>query len=120
MRSWIMLGVGLLLLFTVAVPSGTRGATMDDLKDEMAKDPLVREGKRYVMYVPMMFFNGMHMSAANLCVSGGRLRPIEGVTGTDMGPAPQGNQYSVLVFARDGGGYDTFQYERKVTWPDCK
>ena len=54
-------------------------------------------------------------------VTGGGLCPIgEGATTTDMGSIPQGNEYTVQIFMRDGGGYDTWQYSRKVTIPNCK
>jgi len=121
MRAWIMLGVGALLLISAVVPSGASGATMDDVTKEIAQNARPLEGKRFVVYVPMVVFGNTHMPLTNLCVSGGRLRPIDGsATVTDMGPVSQGNQYSVQIFLRDGGGYDTYQYERKVSLPDCK
>jgi hypothetical protein len=87
----------------------------------MAQNARPYWGERPVMYVPMANFGNMHMPMTNLCVSGGRLRPIgEGGTATDMGPAPQGNQYTVVIHSRDGGGYDIYQFNRQVTLPDCK
>jgi hypothetical protein len=114
-----MLGVGALLLAAVVAPSGVWSATMADVKDEMTKNPSPFWGTRLVMFVPMAGSSNTLVSMANLCVSGGRLRPIDG-RNMDVGPAPPGNQYSVRVTMRDGGGYDIDQYERKVTLPDCK
>jgi hypothetical protein len=121
MRMWFVLVVSALMLISAAWTNGAQGATMDDVKSEMAQNPWRHEAKRYVMYVPMAFYGGMHVSFADLCVSGGRLRPTrDGGAVTDMGPAPQGNQYSVLIFLRDQGGYDELLYERDVTLPVCK
>jgi len=119
MRVWMMLGVGALLLATVVLPSGAWGATMDDVRKEMAENPSPWHGTRLLMYVPMVGSDNTLVSMANLCVSGGRLRPIDG-RNIDVGPAPQGNQYLVHIVMRDGGGYDIYQYQRTVTLPDCK
>jgi hypothetical protein len=124
MRVWMMLGIGALVLFSAVVPSGVWGATMDDVKKEMADNPSRFWGTRLVMYVPMdpMGVSGqMHMPMSELCAAGGRLRPMsEGAAGADFGPLPEGKEYTVQIFMRDGGGYDTWQYSRKVTVPDCK
>ena len=124
MRVWIMLGVGALLLATVVVPSGAWGATIEDVRKEMAANPSPYWGTRLLMFVPMepMGESGqMLISMTELCASGGRLRPIsEDAKGMDMGPVPAGNEYTVQIFMRDGGGYDTWQYSRKVTIPNCK
>jgi hypothetical protein len=120
MRVWIMLGVGALMLATAVVPSGAWGATMDDVKKEMAQYPSPGWGARLVMYVPMAGSGNTLVAMTDVCLSGGRLRPIAGGgTTTDMGPW-QGDTYSVQIFRRDGGGYDFYQYERKVSLPDCK
>jgi len=124
MRVWMMLGVGALLLAAVTVPCGAWGATIDDVKKEMAQNPSPWWGTRLVMYVPMdpVGVSGqMHMSMTELCAAGGRLRPMsEGAAGTDWGPVPEGKEYTVQIFMRDGGGYDIWQYSRKVSVPDCK
>jgi hypothetical protein len=118
---WIMLGIGALMLGTAVLPSGAWGATMDDVKKEMAETARPFWGERPVMYVPMVGSGNTLVAMTSLCVSGGRLRPIAGgATVTDLGPAPQDNQYSIQIFSRDGGGYDIYQYERKVTLPNCK
>ncbi len=119
MRSWIMLGVAVLMLFTVASPSGAFGATMDDVRKEMAENPSRGWGTRLLTYVPMAGSSNTLVPMANLCASGGRLRPLDGAN-VDVGPAPQDNQYLVHVVMRDGGGYDIYQYQRNVTLPDCK
>jgi hypothetical protein len=119
MRLSIMLGVAVLMLFTVASPSGAFGATMDDVKSEMAKNPSPWWGTQHLMYVPMAGSSNTLVSMANLCVSGGRLRPLDGAN-VDVGSAPQDNQYLVNIVMRDGGGYDVYRYQRKVSLPDCK
>jgi hypothetical protein len=119
-----MSGIGALLLISAVVPSGVWGATIEDVRKEMADNPTRYWGTRLVMYVPMdpMGVSGqMHMPMTELCAAGGRLRPMsEGVAGADFGPVPDGKEYTVQIFMRDGGGYDTWQYSRKVTVPDCK
>ena len=121
MRMWMMVCVGALMLVSVVLPSGAWGATMDDVKNEMAQDPLPIGQMSRVMFVPMAVYGNTHMPYTNLCVSGGRLHPIAGgATDTDMGPVPPGNQYSVLFVLKDFGGYDIFEHERKVSLPDCK
>jgi hypothetical protein len=124
MRAWIMLGVGALLLTAVLVPSGAWGATIEDVRKEMADNPSRYWGTRLLLFVPMEpagVSGNMQMPMSELCASGGTLRPIsEGAKGMDMGPVPAGKEYTVQVFMRDGGGYDTWQYSRKVTVPDCK
>ena len=90
----------------------------------MAENPSPYWGTRLLMFVPMepMGMSGqMHMPMTELCASGGRLRPIsEDAKGMDMGPVPAGNEYTVQIFMRDGGGYDIWKYSRKVSVPDCK
>lgn len=124
MRVWIMLGIGALMLVTVIVPGPAWGATMDDVRKEMASNPSPFWGTRLVMYVPMDqsgVAGNMAMFMTELCAAGGRLRPMgAGAADTDMGPVPEGKEYSVQIFMRDGGGYDIWQYSRKVTIPDCK
>lgn len=124
MRVWMMLGIGALLLISAIVPSGVLGATIEDVRKEMAANPTPFWGTRLVMYVPMDqsgMSGNMHMPMTELCASSGKLYPIaEGAKGTDMGPVPSGNEYTVQIFMRDGGGYDIWQYSRKVTIPDCK
>ena len=124
MRVWMMVGIGALLLISAVVPSGVWGATIEDVRKEMADNPSRFWGTRLLMFVPMepMGESGqMLISMTELCASGGRLRPIsESAKGMDMGPVPPGNEYTVQIFMRDGGGYDTWQYSRKVTIPNCK
>ena len=124
MRMWIMLGIGAVMLVSVVLPSGAWGATIEDVRKEMAANPSPYWGTRLLMFVPMepVGESGqMLMSMTELCASGGRLRPIsEDAKGMDMGPVPAGNEYTVQIFMRDGGGYDTWQYSRKVTIPNCK
>ena len=124
MRLWIMLGVAALMLVTVASPSGAWGATIEDVRKEMADNPSRDWGTRLLMFVPMdqSGVSGiMHIPMTELCAASGRLRPIgQGAAGMDMGPVPEGKEYTVQIFMRDGGGYDTWQYSRKVTVPDCK
>ena len=124
MRVWIMLGIGAVMLVSVVLPSGAWGATIEDVRKEMAANPSPYWGTRLLMFVPMepVGESGqMLMSMTELCASGGRLRPIsEDAKGMDMGPVPAGNEYTVQIFMRDGGGYDTWQYSRKVTIPNCK
>jgi hypothetical protein len=108
---------------TAFLPSGVWGAgmTMDEMKKEMAQDPPPWWGTRLVMYVPMAGAGDTLVAMTDVCRSGGRLRRINGgATSTDLGPVPPGNEYSVLVFMRDGGGYDIYQYERKVLVPECR
>lgn len=119
MRAWFMLGASVLMLATVVLPTGVGGATIDDVRKEMADNPSPYWGTRLLTYVPMAGSGNTLVSMANLCVSGGRLRPIDGAN-VDLGPAPTNNQYSVQVVMRDGGGYDIYRYERKVTLPACK
>ncbi len=99
MRVWMMLGIGALLLISAVVPSGASGATIDDVRKEMADNPSPYWGTRLLMFVPMEpsgVSGQMHMPMTELCASGGKLRPIsEGATGTDMGPVPPGNEYTV-------------------------
>ncbi len=123
MRVWMMLGVGALMLATVVLPSGAWGATIEDVRSEMAKTPLPiwGWGTRLVLYVPMAGSGNTLVAMPDLCVSGGRLRPIAaGAAGMDVGPAPQDNQYVAQIVMRDSGGYDIHWYVRKVTLPDCK
>ena len=124
MRVWIMLGIGALMLFSVVLPSGVWGATIEDVRKEMADNPSPYWGTRLLMFVPMEpsgVSGNMHMPMNDLCASSGRLRPIsESAKDSDMGPVPPGNEYTVQIFMRDGGGYDIWQYSRKVTIPDCK
>jgi hypothetical protein len=121
-----MLGIGALMLAIAVLPSGAWGATMtiDEVKKEMAEQHIPLELSRLVMYVPMDqsgVSGQMHMPMTELCASGGKLYPIsEGPKGSDMGPVPPGNQYSVQIFVRDYGGYDTVLYNRQVSIPDCK
>jgi hypothetical protein len=119
MRVWIMLGIGALMLATAVWPSGAWGATLDDVRKEMAENPTPWHGTRLLMYVPMVGSGNTLVAMTNLCVSGGRLRPIDGAN-VDVGPAPKDNQYLVHIVMRDGGGYDIYQYERMVTLPNCK
>ena len=120
MRVWMMLGIGALLLVSAVVSSsGAWGATIEDVRKEMAENPTMWHGTRLLMYVPMVGSSNTLVAMTSLCVSGGRLRPIDGAN-VDVGPAPKDNQYMVHIVMRDGGGYDIYQYQRMVTLPNCK
>ena len=133
MRISIMLGVGALLLAAVVLPSGVWGATIDDVKAEMAKMS-TPPGTRLELRVPREDHENIRMPIDQLCVSGGRLRPIQSVPAhpitslgstpiTDMGPVKPGNQYSVWIIARSiisATGDEKFLAERTVSIPDCK
>ncbi len=122
MRLWMMLGIGALMLVTAVSPSGAWGATMDDVDKEMKENGAPSYGTKLVCYVPMVVYGNAHLPLTDVCVSGGRIRPLPGesTTVTDMGPVAAGNQYSVQIFLRDRVGNDIFQYERKISIPDCK
>jgi hypothetical protein len=121
MRLWIMLGVGALMFVFVVFPSGAWGATMDDVKTEMGQMSTFSWGSRISMRVHMMGSGVTLVSMTDLCVSGGRLRPMGGsAAAIDMGPVPPGNQYPVQVYHRNAIGDETFLFERKVSLPDCK
>ncbi len=69
------------------------------------------------------------MPIDQLCVSGGRLRPISGgpagpVPGpTDLGPVRPGNQYSVTIVEKSTSsatGDEKIVAQRTVSIPDCK
>jgi hypothetical protein len=119
-----MMGVGALMLAIAVLPSGASGATIDDVRKEMADNPSPYWGTRLVMVVPMDpigVSGNIHMPMTELCAGGGRLRPMsEGAAGTDWGPIPEGKEYTVQILMRDGGGYDIWKYSRKVSIPDCK
>jgi hypothetical protein len=129
MRMWIMLGVGALMFTTVVLPSGAWGATIADVKAEMAKMPKPQEGK-LELKIPREAFGSKRMPIDQLCVSGGRLRPIKGSGSeaiTDMGPVRPGNQYQVVIVnTRPSISGATFKgdskilAERTVSIPDCK
>lgn len=124
MRVWIMLGVGALMLASAVLPSGALGATIEDVRNEMAQTPTPYAGTRLSMRVPMdpiAVAGNVHMPWTELCASGGRLRPIgEAAAGTDWGPVPEGKEYAVQVYLRNAVGDELFLYERKVSIPDCK
>jgi hypothetical protein len=124
MRVWIMLGVGALMLASAVLPSGALGATIEDVRKEMAQTPSPFWGTRLSMRVPMDpigVAGNVNMPMTELCASGGRLRPMsEGAAGTDWGPVPEGKEYTVQVYLRNAIGDELFLYERKVTLPDCK
>jgi hypothetical protein len=121
---WIMLGVGALMLASVVLSGGALGATIEDVRKEMADNPSPYWGTRLLIFIPLEpsgVSGSMQMPMTELCASGGRLRPIsESAKDIDMGPVPPGNEYTVQIFMRDGGGYDIWQYSRKVTIPNCK
>ena len=125
MRTWIMLGVGALMFATVVLPSGVWGATIEEVQADMAKrvaQPNVWGGKLF-MGVP--FHQSVHTahitSMKDVCASAGGLRLIsEGAAGTDLGPVPEGKEYTVYIFMRDTKGYDLWQYSQNVSIPDCK
>ena len=119
MRVWMMVGFGALLLISAVAPSGVWGATIEDVRKEMAENPTMWHGTRLLMYVPMVGSSNTLVAMTSLCVSGGRLRPIDGAN-VDVGPDPKDNQYMFHIVMRDGGGYDIYQYQRMVTLPNCK
>ena len=128
MRMWIMLGAGALMLAAVVLPSGVWGATIDDVKAEMAKMSSP-PGTRLDLRIPREIEENARMPIDQLCVSGGRLRPIGGgpagaVPGpTDLGPVRPGNQYSVAIVQKSTGsatGDEKMVAERIVSIPDCK
>ncbi len=121
MRSWMMLGIGALMLVAAVLPGGAWGATIGDVQKEMGEVQAPFHGSKLVMYVPMVVYGNVHMPLTDVCVSDDRLRPLPGEsTVTDMGPVKAGNQYSVQIFLRDRVGNDIYQYERKISIPDCK
>jgi hypothetical protein len=116
-----MLGVVAFMLTALVVPGGAWGATLDDVRAEMAKSPSPFWGTRLSLRVPMVGSGIPLVSLADVCVSGGRLRPTGGSAATiDVGPVSPGNQYGVQVFLRDAVANEMFLYERKVALPDCK
>ena len=128
MRVWIMLGVGALMLADVVLPSGVWGATIDDVKAEMAKMS-TPPGTRLELRIPREIEENARMPIDQLCVSGGRLRPIGGGPAgplkapADLGPVKPGNQYSVTIVEKSTGsatGDEKIVAERTVSIPDCK
>ncbi len=133
MRLSIMLGVGALLLAAVVLTGGAWGATIDDVKAEMQK-MTSPPGTRLELRVPREAYENIRMPIDHLCVSGGRLRPIQSVPAhpitslgstpiTDMGPVKPGNQYAVWIVERNitsATGDEKFVAERTVSIPDCK
>ena len=122
MRVWIVLGVGALMVAAIVLPGGVWGATIDDVAAEVAKETrTLQYNGRLVMLVPMEDNGIVHMPITELCVAGGKLRPIrKDVAPIDMGPAAPGNQYTVRVMLRNAIGDEQFLYSRQVSIPDCK
>ena len=119
MRMWMMLGVGALMLVSVVLPSGAWGASLEDVRKEMANSHMPFQMKPTV-WVPLYGSGATAVSWADLCISGDRLRR-QGVEGpsADVGKVPADKQYDVLVYATNYG--DTvIAYHRDVTLPDCK
>ena len=124
MRLWIMLGVGVLMVAAVVLPSGVWGATIADVKAEMEKMPKPEEG-RYELRIPREDYEKNRMPIDQLCVSGGRLRPISRSGSekiTDMGPVRSGNKYRVTIVEKlpSATGDEKIRATRTVSIPDCK
>jgi len=124
MRFWMMLGVGALMLTAVVLPGGVWGATIDDVKAEMQKMTPASGGK-LELRIPREDYAKNRMPIDQLCVSGGRLRPIS-TSGsekvTDMGPVRSGNKYRVTIVEKlpSATGDEKIRATRTVSIPDCK
>ena len=124
MRLWMMLGIGALMLVTAVLPSGAWGATIDDVKAEMKKMPNP-PGGRLELRIPREDYGKKRMPIDQLCVSGGRLRPIKGSGSeaiTDMGPVRSSNKYQVQIVEKfpSQTGDEKIRATRTVSIPDCK
>jgi len=124
MRVSIMLGVGALMLAAVVLPSGVWGATIDDVKAEMQK-MTPTAGGRLELRIPREDYGKKRMPIDQLCVSGGRLRPIStsGSTAiTDMGPVRSSKKYRVTIVEKmsSATGDEKIRATRTVSIPDCK
>ncbi len=125
MRVWIMLGVGALMLVAVVLPSGVWGATVDDVKAEMQKMTPTVPGGKLELRIPREIYGKNRMPIDQLCVSGGRLRPIStsGSTAiTDMGPVRSSKKYRVSIVEKiaSATGDEKVRATRTVSIPDCK
>lgn len=124
MQARIMIGVSALMLAAVVLPSGVWGATIDDVKAEMKKMPNPPGGK-LELRIPREDYGKMRMPIDQLCVSGGRLRPIH-TSGskavTDMGPVRSSNKYRVTIVEKfaSSTGEEKIRATRTVSIPDCK
>jgi hypothetical protein len=120
-----MIGVGALMLAAVVLPSGVWGATIDDVRAEMKGMSPSTPGGTLDLRIPREKFGKTRMNIDQLCVSGGRLRPIEG-SGSDavkdMGPAKAGKKYQVTIVEKikSATGDEKIRGSRMVTIPDCK
>ena len=124
MQARIMIGVGALMLAVVVLPSGVWGATIDDVKAEM-KGMTPASGAKLELRIPREIYGKNRMPIDQLCVSGGRLRPIEGSGSAavkDMGPVKAGKTYQVTIVDKfaSATGDEKIRATRKVSIPDCK
>jgi hypothetical protein len=127
MQARIMIGAGALMLAAVVLPSGVWGATMtiDEVRAEVKEmSPSVPGGKLELRF-PREIHGKTRMPINQLCVSGGRLRPIKG-SGSDavkdMGPVKAGKTYQVTIVEKisSATGDEKIRGSRLVTIPDCK
>jgi hypothetical protein len=120
MRTWMMLGVGALMLIAMAVPGGVWGASLEDVYAETAKMGPPHLGKMEV-WVPLVMWQGKAVSLADLCVSGSSVRRKGGADpGSDMGKMAPGNEYDVLIVHRNPIGDLTVQSVRHVSLSNCQ
>ncbi len=124
MRFWMMLGVGALMLAALVLPGGVWGATIDDVKAEMKK-MTPSPGGKLELRIPREDYGKRRMPIDQLCVSGGRLRPIKGSGSeaiTDMGPVRSSNKYRVTIVEKfaSATGDEKIRATRTVSIPDCK
>ncbi len=124
MRVWMMLGIGALMLAAIVLPSGVWGATVDDVKAEMQKMTPTSGGK-LELRIPREIYGKTRMPIDQLCVSGGRLRPIKGSGSeaiTDMGPVRSSKKYRVTIVEKlsSATGDEKIRATRTVSIPDCK
>ena len=121
MRMWMMLGVGALMLISVVLPGGAWGATIEEVRAEMAQAQMpAAMAMKPTLWVPLYGMGQTAVSWTDLCVSGDKLRRqnVNGESG-EVGNAPANKQYSVLVFGNSQG--DTMiLYQRQVSLPECK
>lgn len=124
MRFRILVMTGVLFLVGLMWVGGGWATTFEEMGEEMKTIPM--PGRTWLdMYfrTPMVFSGTTGMLVTELCVAGGRLRPIDpSKAGVDMGKAPPGNQYSISMYKRfmSEVGDHVILYERMVELPACK
>ena len=124
MRFWMILCVSALMLAAVVLPSGVWGATIDDVKAEMQKMKPTSGGK-LELRIPREDYGKERMPIDQLCVSGGRLRPISTSGSTavkDMGPVRSSKKYRVTIVEKlaSSTGDEKVRATRTVSIPNCK